>query len=251
MSLVEPQDADLGPVEDTQNVVLPFGADCGPINGVLSEGEEDPLSDSVASPSDAEASAALNLLSMAGGDKAVEWGACIEFECPTKSVCIKVDKLLAQPRASDAAVDMPACDPPAPAVERPARDWEYKEVSSKVKDCEDSLVRYGILFEQAVQRIDGQLQHIINWQRNSGKNQDDLRRKVDALISEIGVDVVKARLQQMEQETQHRQQQRFGGGARARETQFSMEMGDQGRAYQQDGSYHRRGNGRNRRNRAF
>lgn len=173
------------------------------------------------------------------------WGECIEFECPTDSVCIKVDKLLSQP------VQAPA----EPSACASGQDQKLKELFSKVRDCEDALSRYGILFEQAVQRIDGQLQHMVNWQRNASKVQEEQRRRTDALIAEVGVDIVKARVQQMEREARVQQtgraQQGFGG-QRTRDLQFPMEMGSLPngdyvpRHPMNENSYNRRGRGNRR-----
>lgn len=173
------------------------------------------------------------------------WGECIEFECPTDSVCIKVDKLLAQPVQAS----------PEPSAGVVGQDLKLKELSSKIRDCEDALSRFGILFEQAVQRIDGQLQHMVSWQRSASKTQEDQKRRTDALIAEVGVDVVKARIQQMEREARVQQmgraQQGFGG-QRARELQFPMEIGPSPngeyvpRHPMNENSYNRRGRGNRR-----
>lgn len=173
------------------------------------------------------------------------WGECIEFECPTDSVCIKVDKLLAQPVQAS----------PEPSAGVVGQDLKLKELSSKIRDCEDALSRFGILFEQAVQRIDGQLQHMVSWQRSASKTQEDQKRRTDALIAEVGVDVVKARIQQMEREARVQQmgraQQGFGG-QRMRELQFPMEIGPSPngeyvpRHPMNENSYNRRGRGNRR-----
>ena len=115
---------------------------------------------------------------------------------------------------------------PAPAFVEPAVTCApgLRELTSKVRDCEDALSRYGILFEQAIQRIDGQLGYMVNWQRNAMKVQDDLRRKTDALVAEVGLDTVKARLQQMEVENHHRNHQRFGHVRARSDLQFAMDM---------------------------
>lgn len=173
-----------------------------------------------------------------------DWGQCIEFECPTNSACIKVDKLLAQPVPAPALVE--------PAVTcAPGSEAKLRELTSKVRDCEDALSRYGILFEQAVQRIDGQLGYMVNWQRNAVKVQDDLRRKTDALVAEVGLDAVKARLQQMEVENHHRNHQRFGHVRARSDLQFSMDMPPQQmepvvRHPLGEHSYNRRGRGNRR-----
>jgi hypothetical protein len=170
-----------------------------------------------------------------------EWGQCIEFECPTASACIKVDKLLSQPHQT-------VTDPVAvPARQVP----KLRELSSKVRDCEDTLSRYGILFEQAVQRIDGQLQYIVNWQRNVNKTNDDVRKKIDALIAEVGLDSIKARLQQMEREPQPRLHHCFGGQRQGRDLEFYVDMPplphEQHRRHpMSENSYNRRGRGNRR-----
>lgn len=171
------------------------------------------------------------------------WGECIEFECPTDSVCIKVDKLLSQPVQAL----------PEPVALLPDQDSKFKELQSKFRDCEDALSRFGILFEQAVQRIDGQLQHMVNWQRNSMRVQDDQRRKIDALIAEVGVDEVKARIQHMEREARVQQLGRGAagfGGARNRDLQFPMEVSQPSdfapRHPMNENSYNRRGRGNRR-----
>jgi len=173
------------------------------------------------------------------------WGECIEFDCPTDSVCIKVDKLLAQ--AVQASAE--------PASGLAGQDLRMKELFSKVRDCEDALSRFGILFEQAVQRIDGQLQHMVSWQRSASRTQEDQKRRTDALIAEVGVDVVKARIQQMEREARVQQmgraQQGFGG-QRPRDLQFPMDMGSSPngeyvpRHPLNENSYNRRGRGNRR-----
>ena len=173
------------------------------------------------------------------------WGECIEFECPTDSVCIKVDKLLAQPVQAS----------PELSAGVVGQDLKMKELSSKIRDCEDALSRFGILFEQAVHRIDGQLQHMVSWQRSASKTQEDQKRRTDALIAEVGVDVVKARIQQMEREARVQQmgraQQGFGG-QRSRDLQFPMEMGSSPngdyvpRHPMNENSYNRRGRGNRR-----
>jgi len=173
------------------------------------------------------------------------WGECIEFDCPTDSVCIKVDKLLAQ--AVQASAE--------PASGLAGQDLRMKELFSKVRDCEDALSRFGILFEQAVQRIDGQLQHMVSWQRSASRTQEDQKRRTDALIAEVGVDVVKARIQQMEREARVQQmgraQQGFGG-QRPRDLQFPMDMGPSPngeyvpRHPLNENSYNRRGRGNRR-----
>jgi hypothetical protein len=173
------------------------------------------------------------------------WGECIEFDCPTESVCIKVDKLLAQ--AVQASAE--------PASGLAGQDLRMKELFSKVRDCEDALSRFGILFEQAVQRIDGQLQHMVSWQRSASRTQEDQKRRTDALIAEVGVDVVKARIQQMEREARVQQmgraQQGFGG-QRPRDLQFPMDMGSSPngeyvpRHPMNENSYNRRGRGNRR-----
>jgi hypothetical protein len=173
------------------------------------------------------------------------WGECIEFDCPTDSVCIKVDKLLAQ--AVQASAE--------PASGLAGQDLRMKELFSKVRDCEDALSRFGILFEQAVQRIDGQLQHMVSWQRSASRTQEDQKRRTDALIAEVGVDVVKARIQQMERDARVQQmgrpQQGFGG-QRPRDLQFPMDMGSSPngeyvpRHPMNENSYNRRGRGNRR-----
>lgn len=173
------------------------------------------------------------------------WGECIEFDCPTDSVCIKVDKLLAQ--AVQASAE--------PASGLAGQDLRMKELFSKVRDCEDALSRFGILFEQAVQRIDGQLQHMVSWQRSASRTQEDQKRRTDALIAEVGVDVVKARIQQMERDARVQQmgraQQGFGG-QRLRDLQFPMDMGSSPngeyvpRHPMNENSYNRRGRGNRR-----
>lgn len=173
------------------------------------------------------------------------WGECIEFDCPTDSVCIKVDKLLAQ--AVQASAE--------PSTGVVGQDLKLKELSSKIRDCEDALSRFGILFEQAVQRIDGQLQHMVSWQRSASRTQEDQKRRTDALIAEVGVDVVKARIQQMERDARVQQmgraQQGFGG-QRSRDLQFPMEIGSSPngeyvpRHPMNENSYNRRGRGNRR-----
>lgn len=175
-----------------------------------------------------------------------EWGQCIDFDSTANIACIKVDKLLSQPPLPPRPPH-----PQRPASAPPRNDHKLKELMSKIRDCEDSLSRYGILFEQAIQRIDGQLQYMENWQRNTNRLHQEIFKRTDALTTAVGVDIVKAKVQERENAPQQRPRQSFGGGlARGRELQFAMDI-DANVAQQQhlhshplsENSYNRRGRG--------
>lgn len=101
-------------------------------------------------------------------------------------------------------------------------------LEARVKDGDQALTRYGILFEQAVQRIDGQLQHMTRQLSQDSRSLDQAKRTVHALVSEAGVDKIKSLMQQQRQQ----QQPVFGGGfhnasSQNRDQQFAPQNRDQ------------------------
>ncbi len=89
-------------------------------------------------------------------------------------------------------------------------------LEARVGDLDDAVVRYGILFDQAVQRLDGQVQQMGNQQRQSAKSLEDARKTLLGVVAEIGPERVKAAVQQQQEEARVRQQQAFSGQRQSR-----------------------------------
>lgn len=128
-------------------------------------------------------------------------------------------------------------------------------LEAKLKDLDQALIRYGILFEQAIQRIDGQLHQISSQQRQDSRALDDSRRTIQALVSEVGQEKIKELVQNMQQESRQRQQQAFGGGGGAHRRpplQHSRGSGEGQPNFKGNGEgRHRNRGGRGRRGRQF
>jgi hypothetical protein len=81
-------------------------------------------------------------------------------------------------------------------------------LEARVVDCDQAQVRFGILFEQFVQRTDGSNQQITRGLASQVRALDDSKKTINALVSVVGADAVRAAIQ----ESLQQKQQQFGGG---------------------------------------
>ena len=115
-----------------------------------------------------------------------EWGQAAENDSPTPGECRR------KPRS------------PAPEPECLAQTVLAKEDSgiamqfleARLNDLDQAMVRYGILFDQAVQRLDGQLQAITRQQAQGARAHEELKRTVRALATIVGQEKVNEVAQQ-------------------------------------------------------
>lgn len=145
-----------------------------------------------------------------------DWGQAAEEESPTPDECRREARSPAPEPESRAEVVPKSYAEVAPlcAPSQDALGIALQSLEARVSDLDQALVRYGILFEQAVQRLDGQLQVITRQQAQAGKAQDDLRKTVRALVTVVGPNWVA--------ETVQEQSAQNGGGQR----HFGKQRGD-------------------------
>jgi hypothetical protein len=168
------------------------------------------------------------------------WGDIAEEESPTRSappraipeleeVCVVLPKsgrevCVVLPKLEKDEAEPSLHPEPAPSECLPSEDacklmrlsYQVSLLEARVVDLDDALVRYGILFDQAVQRLDGQIQQMGNQQRQSAKSLEDTRKTMLGVVAEIGPERVKAAVQQQQEEARVRQQQAFSGQRQSR-----------------------------------
>lgn len=81
-------------------------------------------------------------------------------------------------------------------------------LEARVVDCDQAQVRFGILFEQFVQRSDGASQQMTRSLASQARSVEEAKKTISALVSVVGADAVRAAIQ----ESLQQRQQPFGGG---------------------------------------
>ena len=115
-----------------------------------------------------------------------EWGQAAEADSPTPEECRRETRSLApEPESFTDALQ---------AKEVPCVFMQSLE--ARLNDLDQAMVRYGILFDQAVQRLDGQLQAITRQQAQGARAQEELKRTMRALATIIGQEQVNEVVQQ-------------------------------------------------------
>jgi hypothetical protein len=190
----------------------------------------DPTSDSECAKVAALPDVAVYVESLS--DVTADWGQAAEAESPTPEECRRETRSPAPEPESHAEV-VPVCAPPQDELRLALQTLE-----ARVIDLDQALVRYGILFEQAVQRLDGQLQFITRQQAQAGKAQDDLRKTVRALVTVVGPD-------QVTEAAQHQSAQNGGGqrqfGRQREDTEPPPRLCEYNGPRQGDFQHHRHG----------
>lgn len=111
-----------------------------------------------------------------------EWGQAAELESPTPEGCRRESRSAAPEPEVLQAKDEPCVF--------------MQSFEARLNDLDQAMVRYGILFDQAVQRLDGQLQAITRQQAQGARAHEDLKRTMRALATIIGQEQVNEVVQQ-------------------------------------------------------
>jgi hypothetical protein len=161
--------------------------------------------------------------SIGTGTPVQAWGDYAEMESPTQGECLRVVRSLSPEPEQEQELVIPLKSPepkPPPQVPEPVRRAHRQELEPEdelavrvratetmLKDLEQALVRYGILFDQFVQRTDGVIQQITRHQAAESRSLQDAKKTIQALVTEVGPDRVK----EVMHEIQNQKKSSFGG----------------------------------------
>ncbi len=111
--------------------------------------------------------------------------------------------------SSPAPPATPSCPPPPEAVDLVAmcrgHEQRVKTLEARLSDCEQSLIRFGLLMDQSIGRLDDHLAQVIVTQKKDGRALHEIRGVIHALVAEVGKDAVDERLASLQQQHQHQQ----------------------------------------------
>lgn len=99
-----------------------------------------------------------------------------------------------QPTLSSVVVVQPPLTPP-PVQRAEEADLRVQTLEAKLRDCEHSLTRFGMLLDQTAGRLDDQLYQLVGQQKREARSHHEMRGVIQALVHEVGLDKVNARLQ--------------------------------------------------------
>lgn len=97
--------------------------------------------------------------------------------------------------------------PPATSAAQGVDDLKF--LWSKYTDLKDSLDRFELLMNQSFARIDAQQNTVVAQQRKDSRAIFEMRGVIQALVAEVGEDLVDARIQTAQQQALLRQQEAF------------------------------------------
>lgn len=103
----------------------------------------------------------------------------------------------------------PSCPPPPEALDLVAmckgHEQRVKTLEARLSDCEQSLIRFGLLMDQSIGRLDDHLAQVIVTQKKDGRALHEIRGVIHALVAEVGKEAVDERLAALQQQHQHQQ----------------------------------------------
>lgn len=97
--------------------------------------------------------------------------------------------------------------PPAPCAAQNVDN--LKALWGKFTDLKDAVDRFELLMNQSFGRIDAQLNTVVAQQRKDSRAIFEMRGVIQALVAEVGEDLVDARIQAAQQQALLRQQEAF------------------------------------------
>lgn len=93
--------------------------------------------------------------------------------------------------------------PPDSALENTNtfNEQRVKTLEARMSDCEQSLIRFGMLMDQSIGRIDDAVNQLVMNHKRDARSLHEMRGVIHALVAEVGKDLIDERLLSTQQQT--------------------------------------------------